>query len=313
VPICEGTLRVERLAIASGSTVELGSFVMPDRRLALSYDDVVIGVTVLPDCSPAVDPANGSFPHRWIGRTLVLASAMLAPMSRAGSCRVRLNNYAGPTSASGVASNDSFVAARLAGAEAAVRFDIPPTTAPARASGAAPGGEPPQRSYVVLLDHIVADAAGRDDLLTIRDGRLAVRVGFPNTRSGEVKVGALIGGRFADGEAPDVDLGPFAVDVVFAVAASADRTRLAILEPSIRVPAIAARLGGRFAELDPIVEAALGSGVRDALVERLSAVFRNADLKRAIEGALGEATAAVNVTVIRSVEGRGDSIAVSYL
>lgn len=311
--ISEGTLRADRLAIPRGRTVDLGSMTLPDRRVAFSYDDVVVGVRIQPEHIPSLEAATGSFPHHWSTRTMTLTSAMLAIISRASSCQIRLNNYSAAATPEPVVANDSFVTLNLAGAQSTARFDIPVTRAVLRVTGSLSDHIYLERHYGILINQIVADLRNRDSFLSIRDGQVAIHLEFPNAGGPEVKIGELVERRFRDSEAPDINLGPFSADVLLTPGITSDMTRLTFVRSSVQVPPVSARLEGRFEGLNPFIRDTLNNYVHGSIVSQLSGILRRSDVKRAFEDGLATVTSAMNVSIIRRVEGRGDSIVLTYL
>ncbi len=311
--INEGRLRAERVAIPRGGTVELGSVILPDKRVAFAYDDVTVGVRVDPEYTPDLEAATGSFPHRWTPRTMTLTSATLGIISRASRCRIRLNNYDPAARPVPIARNDSSVSLNIAGTESTNRFDLPSTNAVLRATGSLSGHTYVEKVYPILINQIVTDLRNRDDFFSIREGRLVIHLEFPNAGGPEVKIGELADGAFRDDEAPDVNIGPFIADILLTPGVTSDMARLTFVRSSVEVPPVSARLEGRFEWLNTFVRGALNTYVHDTIVDQLNGILTRAEIRRAFENGLTGITSGLDVTVIRRVEGRGTSIVMTYL
>ena len=311
--ITEGRLRADRVAIARGQTVELGSITLPDRRAAFSYDNVTVSVSIDPEGTPDLEAATGSFPYRWTPRTMTLTTAMLRTLGRVSSCRIRLNNYNPAGRPEPVAANDSFVVLNLAGTEILNRFDIPPTRAVVRLAGSFTGQARPERVYGIFIRQIVTQLHGRDDFFSIQDGKLVIRLVFPNAAGGEVKIGEVTDGVFRDDQVPDVGIGPFSAEMVLTPGLTSDLAHLTFVRSAVEVSALAPRLDGHPEALDPFIRDTLKTSVRDSIVGQLNAVLARPDIKRAFEVGFAGLTSIGDLTVIRRVEGRGEAIVVTYL
>jgi hypothetical protein len=296
-----------------GQTAELGGIFLADRRAAFAYDDVTVSVRIDPEGTSDLEAATGSFPYRWAPRTSTLTPAMLRSFGRASSCRIRLNNYNPAASPEPVAANDSFVILDLAGTQVINRFDIPPSRAAVRPGAPLAALDRPQRAYGIYIKEIAADLRGRDDFFSIRDGKVVVRLVLGNPAGGEVKIGELTDAGFRDEGAPDVDIGTFRVEVALTLGATSDLAHITFVRSAVEVSALAPRLDGRLVELLPAIHDTLKSAVRDSLVRQIGAVLARPEVKRAFEGAIAGLTSAQGPAVIRRVEGRGESIVVTYL
>ncbi len=310
--LAEGSAVFRNVSIARNAAVELGSVTLADRTRLLSYDSVSISITLHPDYRAPLPDARDSFGHRWTTRSATVTSGLLSVVGRASSLEVRLNNYS-PTSPDGYAANDSFVRLNLMGRETRMDFGFPSVPAVLRVVGSLTDHTYIERHYRILVNRITANVQNRDDFLTIRDGKLAIHLEVPNTGNAEVKIGKWESGRFLDDDAPDVNIGPFPVDVLLTPGVSRDGAHVTLASSSVQVPPISADLQGILDELIPKVRETLRTSVHDTVVGQLSGLLARGDVKGAFEDGLGQVTTGLGITRIVNLDARGDRITITYL
>lgn len=310
-PFHTGSFSAGPLELAPGAQASLGSFTLPVRADAFAQEAIQIAVTLtFPGYPVALDPERENFTHRWQTRTSRIRSMIVEAFSALTELRIRLNGFSAG-SAWPAARNDSLVSLTVNGAGSPMQFDTPGQRYNVKIKLRNTDLELFDRTYGVFVNQITAESIRRDDLFAIQDGKLKVHLEFPNTGHGEIKIGEMRDGRWIDGEAPDIDISSFEVNVFLTPELRSNKISYGAVR--VEVPSVSARLEGRFEVLNPFIEDHLRRYVRDAIVSQLTAVLGRNDVKRAVEDGLTSALSLTGMTRILSVTGAGDEITIVYL
>ncbi|MFZ5787478.1 MAG: hypothetical protein ACOY3Y_13635 [Acidobacteriota bacterium] len=310
-PFHSGSFTAGPLQLAPGAQASLGSFTLPDRAAAFAQETIQIAVTLtFPGYPATLDSERENFNHRWDTRTSRIGSMIVEAFSTLSELRIRLNGFRAGE-AWPAARNDSLVSLTINGAGSPLQFDTPGQRYNVRIKLRNTDLELFDRTYGVFVNQITAESIRRDDLFAIQDGKLKVHLEFPNGGNGEIKIGEMQGSRWVDGEAPDIDISRFEINVFLTPTVRDNKISYSTVR--VEVPSVSARLEGRFEVLNPFIEDHLRRYVRDAIVSQLTAVLGRSDVKRAVEDGLTSALSLTGATRILSVTGSGNEITIVYL
>jgi len=300
--LAEGTFEAAGVAIPPGVSVEIGHFVLPDRDRALSFEEVIVSLRAEPRRPRCFEIVEASFPHRWHETTLAVTSAQLGCL--AASCSVTLDNQDADVGHGRSTVTLSF-GSRTIGAD----LELP------RPCGVVPGGSgvPPPVEALIVADLRAQSGAG-SPAISIRDGKLQVRMELGSGSSDEIRVAPVHSGRLGPSARAAADVRPFIVEVELIPAVSADGRRLSYGRlPTVRVGRIvtvpAAGSSGALLPLEETVEAC----IREPLTRELRRVFDRSQVRAAVEEFLAAATADQPINFIRRVSGRSDTVFVTYV
>jgi hypothetical protein len=310
-----GSFTTASMSIARGARADLGSFSLEDHRSRLMvFDDCRITLTV----SGGADGPRTSetFTHDWEVQTFEIDNGFMSLLSMMSSYDIRLNNYGGGVHPH--VADDCHISVNLMGTESTQTFNLGVYVAEVLVA-IPPSPIPILQEIALYVNSITASERGPADLLSIRDGKLAIHLEFPNTGSREIKLGFHNWGRhdeFRDDPVADVELDAFTVDVLLTPVLSSGAITYGAVE--VEADGVNATLIGALDDMlndSSLVQNFLNDTLRDTIVSYLSSVLDNSSMRTSFEDGIesGLHAAGLGITRILSVSGSGDTITVEYM
>ncbi len=301
-PLAEGTFEVADLSIPPGASAEVGHFVLPDPDRALSFEHVTVSLRAEPRKHGRFEIVEASFPHRWHETTVSVTSARLGTLG--ASCSLSLENQD-----SGPRRGQSAITLRMGPRAVQSALELPRPCA--IASG---GREGPPPWGALLVAGLSTGPPSRSHAISIRDGKLLIRMELGASCSDEIRVVPVHSGHLGTPHRNVADVRPFTVEVELIPAASADCRRISYGHlPTVSIGRIVTVPAAGPLPAEDVVEAAVEACIRGPLLTQLARVFDRSEVRAVIEELLTAAADGRRIHFIRRVTGHGDAILVTYV